>query len=72
MKCHLFGGTPHHCNNNNMSVLEFPKHESVHIEEVTKMEAEEEEERKRCMRSEVWGTNPVRWSEQLMATVKKC
>ena len=46
------------------STLEFPKHESAHIEEVTKANAEAEveakESRRRCTRSEVWGTAPTR------------
>ena len=51
------------------STLPFPKQESTHIEEVTKAEAKAEvkaeESRRRHTRSEVWGTDPTRRSDQL-------
>jgi len=45
--------------------------ESVHIEEVTETEAEAKENRRRCTRSEVWGTDPIRQSERLTGQSKK-
>ena len=47
----------------NTQYSEFPTQESVQIKEATEMESDAEEKRRRCTKSEVWGTDPIRWSK---------
>jgi len=56
-------GNAHHQNNKEPSVLEFPNQESAQIKEATETESNAEETRRRCTKSKVWGTDPIRWYE---------
>jgi len=64
-------GNAHCQNNEELLVLKFPNQKPAQIKEVTETESDAEEKRRRCMKSKVWGMDPIRRSEQLTGHSEK-